>query len=179
MDSIWGTLAVAVISSGSALLAGYLTNKSNENRISKQIQLEKQRELQKTKLLKSEEIYTALHKFKIMAFKVQMDWIALAKEEITITELNKKSAERDVEDTAFLHAKLGIYFPELLDGFEKARDLHKPANDCYFKMTRGKGVSKEIKLSYVKIILDAGSKFDKEIDKLLKRLSEEANSISK
>lgn len=177
MDNILGTLAVAIISSGSALLAGYLTNRAAEKRQDKQIELEKQRELQKTKLLKAEEIYSALHKYKMMAFTVQMDWVSLAREEITLSEMNKKAAERKNEDPAFLHAKLGIYFPDLLEGFEKAREMLKPANDCYFKMIRGNALSKEVKQSYVNTILNSGVKFDSEIDKILKRLSAKVNGF--
>lgn len=177
MDSIWGTLAVATISSGSALLAGYLTNRSNEKRLSKQIELERQKELDKTKLIKAEELYSELLKFKTMAVKTHLQWVGLARGEVSLEDLIKGASEINQGDPTLLEAKLGIYFPELLEKFEGSRDKLNPANDCYFKMTRGTAITKEVKLSYVQTIIRSSQKFDVAIDELLKDLSKEVRHV--
>ncbi|MGC0930450.1 hypothetical protein WKH10_05560 [Pantoea agglomerans] len=176
MVSIWATILVAILSSGSALLAGIMTNRATERRLALQSSLDSKREIRKSKLLKAEEIYASLLTFKMMIFKIHMDWVAVCKSELTVDEMFKKLDKHSEDNDAIvLNAKLGIYFPSLKEKFNEARMQLKPANKCYFKLRDTKTPASE-KLSFVNIILDAGSKFDAEIDNLLLQLSRDVNS---
>lgn len=176
MVSIWATILVAIISSGSALLAGIMTNRATERRLSLQSSLDGKREIKKSKLLKAEEIYASLLTFKMMIFRIHMDWVAVCRSELTVDEMFKKLDKHSEDNDAIvLNAKLGIYFPSLKEKFNEARKQLKPANKCYFKL-RDKKTSTSEKLSFVNIILDAGSKFDAEIENLLLELSRDVNS---
>lgn len=176
MVSIWATILVAILSSGSALLAGIMTNRATERRLALQSSLDSKREIRKSKLLKAEEIYASLLTFKMRIFKIHMDWVAVCKSELTVDEMFKKLDKHSEDNDAIvLNAKLGIYFPSLKEKFNEAREQLKPANECYFKLRDTKTPTSE-KLSFVNIILDAGSKFDTEIDDLLLELSRDVNS---
>jgi len=176
MVSIWATILVAILSSGSALLAGIMTNRATERRLSLQSSLDGKREIKKSKLLKAEEIYASLLTFKMMIFRIHMDWVAVCRSELTVDEMFKKLDKHSEDNDAIvLNAKLGIYFPSLKEKFNEARKQLKPANKCYFKLRDTKTSTSE-KLSFVNIILDAGSKFDAEIENLLLELSRDVNS---
>jgi len=177
MVSIWATILVAILSSGSALLAGIMTNRATERRLALQSSLDRKRELMKSKLVKAEEIYVSLLLFQQMIFNIHMAWVAVAKSELTVDQMMKK-AEKHSEDSdaIVVNAKLGIYFPSLKEKLNEARQHLKPANKCYFKLVGGENISDKEKMSFVNIILDAGSKFDDEIDELLLELSRDVNS---
>ena len=176
MVSIWATILVAVLTSGSALLAGIMTNRATERRLALQSSLDSNREIRKSKLLKAEEIYVSLLIFKNMIFNIHMDWVAVCKSELTVDEMFKKAEKHSEDNDAIvLNAKLGIYFPSLKEKFNEARKQLKPANKCYFRLIDRKIPTSE-KLSFVNIILDAGSKFDADIDILLLELSRDVNS---
>ncbi len=170
--SIWATILVAVISSASALIAVFLSNIANEKRLITQAQLERDRDIEKLKLQKAEELYLSLTQLKLTVFKCHMDWVSLAKREISFSELAEKTNKLYGENSiSTLQAKLGIYFPSLLNEFEIKRELLKPANDSYFRLAKGEVETESERQKIVQIILNSGTRFDKAIDELLIKLS--------
>ncbi|NNS05804.1 hypothetical protein [Erwinia sp. JH02] len=177
MISIWSTLLVALLSSGSALIGGLMTNRATEKRLEIQSKLESKREGYRNKLIKAEEVYASILKFKLMVFKIHMDWVAVSKGNLSLNEMNKRALEHSEEhDAIMLNSMLGIYFPELQKEFNESRELLKPANQCFFKLKDVTSLSNEEKSNFVNIILDAGSKFDKSIDNILLELSRDVST---
>lgn len=177
MSSLVGTLLVALLSSGSAILAVFITNRATEKRLEIQSKLESERELYRTRLLKAEEIYSSLSEFKLMIFNIHLDWVRLAQNDLTLTEVSKKASGHTKIDVNLLLARLGIYFPELHAKFEENRKLLKPANDCYLAMTTENAIEIDRKRGFVKEILDSGHKFDQAMDVLLLDLSRKVNQF--
>lgn len=177
MISIWATILVAVLSSASALIAGFMSNRSNENRLKIQAELDRKKEFQKIRLQKSEELYFALSKYKHTIFKNHMDWVALAKDETNLNRVMDRAEEHSSGVDMFaVTAIMGIYFPSLLSRYQAARELLKPANSFYLGMVNGKINANDDKRPYVNVILESGRKFDAAIDELLIELSKDINS---
>ncbi|WP_333602994.1 hypothetical protein [Pantoea eucrina] len=177
MISTWGTVCVGLISSLSALVACWMANKAAETRLDKQLELERQREWQKARIAKAEEIYAALIKFDSMIFSTHMQWISFARGETTIEKLIEKINDQPENDAAAMRARLGIYFPDLLENFVEVKALTKPANQCYFSLTSGKEFSSDERKEFIRVIFSSNEAFSKGIAALLKRLSEQVSSV--
>ena len=167
MVNIWAAIAVAMLSSFSALVATYLNNKSTENRLKTQAELDLFKERDKLRLVKCEELYLALVKWKMTIFKIHLDWISLVDGDIDLKTLLQKAPE--IDDIHSLQTSLGVYFPSLKDAFAECREKLKPANKIFFALKDGKEIEK--KASRL-IILDSGHEFDKSVDELLDKISE-------
>lgn len=177
MISIWATIIVAVLSSSSALIAGFMSNRSNENRLKIQAELDRVKEFQKIRLQKAEELYIALGKYKNTIFNNHMDWVALAKDETDLNKVMNRSGEHSLGvDMSAVYAIMGIYFPNLLVRFDASRELLKPANSFYLDMVHGRIHPNDDKRGHVNVILESGRLFDAAIDDLLIELSRDVNS---
>lgn len=177
MASEWGTVCVGIISSMSALTACWMANKAAQTRLDKQVELERQREWQKSRIVKAEEIYSALIKFDAMMFSTHMNWVSLAKGESTLEEITESLKSRPENDSALMKARLGVYFPHLLNDFNEVLNSAKPANKCLFSLTSGKKISEPERKEFIKTIFDSNEKFSKGISELLKKLSQEVAEI--
>lgn len=167
MVNIWVTVLVAVLSSFSALAATYLNNRSTENRLKAQAEIDLFKEKNKLRLVKCEEIYLALVKWKIIIYKIHLDWISVVDGDMDLQFLAQKASE--IDDIHNLQTSLGVYFPSLKDDFALCREQLKPANKVFFDLKDGKTLEKkESRL----IILEAGHQFDKSVDELLDKISE-------
>lgn len=177
MVSTWGTVCVGIISSLSALIACWMANRAAEKRLDKQLELERQREWQKAKLSKAEEIYSALIKFNQYHFSTHMQWVSLARREITVENLISNMKDRPENDAALMTARMGVYFPELLSEFKEVKKFTKPANQCYFAMITGKEISDLERQEFINIIFDSNEKFSLGIESLLKKVSIQVSNI--
>jgi hypothetical protein len=160
------SILVAFISSFSILVANYINNKSNENRIKIQAELDRNKEREKIRLAKCEEIYLNLVKWQKFIFSLHMDWISLMDGHATLEELDKKESKNC--DVNALQASLGVYFPNLKHDFKACQVKLQPANKVYFDIREGK---KFDRVRTRNIILESGTNFDNAVDELLLKLS--------
>ncbi|WP_312041196.1 hypothetical protein [Pantoea eucalypti] len=169
MVSIWVTIIVALISSFSALVASYITNKASEKRLEIQADLDIKKEKERLKIEKCERLYLALLKWQSTIFSVHMNYIMLIDGSMVLSELNKRNNElHNEDDWLAVQSTSGIYFPDLFKKITKCRGLLKPANDAFFKAKSGR-VDDKIKLK--NDVLRSGEEFDIELNKILLELS--------
>jgi len=152
-----------------------MANKSAEKRLDKQIELERQREWQKVRIGKAEEIYASLIKFNSLIFSTHMQWVSFARKETTLDKMVENIEAQPKNDAPLMKARIGVYFPELLPDFIEIKNLTEPANKCYFSMVSGKNIDDAERREFIKIIFESNERFIAGIDSLLAKLS---NKIS-
>lgn len=154
-------------------LTNYIQNKN------KQLH-EWKAEKSRRKIEKGEQLYEALMLYKKMLFSHHMSWIScidghFKPHELAdkIEEIERKNPEYKVVGDRIILIS-GVYFPEISIMFKNARELLKPANSILFKLQKGSLNDKSLSR---KIILDAGSHFDKEADEIMALLSKEIRTL--
>ncbi|HDL7413959.1 TPA: hypothetical protein PXN46_001008 [Yersinia enterocolitica] len=164
---------MAVLSSFSALVATYLNNSSNAKRLKIQSDLEKDKNRENLRLLKCEELYLTILKWKSNVFKIHMDWVSFVDGNIDRNELIKKIDTLDITNEILnLHVTIGVYFPSLKADFASCQDKLKPANKVYFSAQKNEISDKRKAKS---IIINASKEFENNVDELLSKISSIAN----
>ena len=167
--NFWETLAVALISSSSAILASFLTNRSNESRLRLQSELDSKKEFEKIRISKAEEIFKSAGKYKNILFKYHTNLVSHCRGEIPIKDVMVLDSD-STPSVMVIETGLAIYFPHLLTRFNKCRTILKPANSLYFKMVDNPRMGIEEKLGFVNIIFETGIKFDDELDSICQEM---------
>lgn len=155
------------------VLTNYLQHKSKQTH-------EWKSEKNRKKIEKGEQLYEALILYKKLLFATHMSWVSCVEghfDSILLGDraediLSKNPEFKNCGDKIILIS--GVYFPEVNVLFNKSRDLLKPANSIYFKLQKGVIDDKE---SAKKIILDAGSNFDHEANKIMSLLSKQIREL--
>lgn len=154
-------------------LINYLQHKSKQS-------YEWKSERNRKKIEKGEVLYESLLLFKKLVFANHMKWIACIDGDIHPSELSNETDEILKKNPEYngIGNKItlisGIYFPEIGIKYEKARELLRPANSVMFQ-TQTSGVKD--KNNGRNTILNAGHKFDSEIDEILSLLSKEIRAL--
>lgn len=167
--NFWETLAVALISSSSAILASFLTNRSNESRLRLQSELDSKKEFDKVRILKAEDVFKSAGKYKGFIFNYHMNLVSYCKGEKPIKDVMVLDTDSP-PNVMIIETGLAIYFPHLLSRFNQCRTILQPVNTLYFKILRDPKIGKEEKLGFIDSILDTGVKFDDEIDSICQEM---------
>ncbi|PPC64149.1 hypothetical protein C1Y41_05795 [Pantoea sp. ICBG 1758] len=177
MVSTWGTVCVGIISSLSALIACWMANSAAEARMNKQLEIERQKDWHQVRISKAEEVYASLLKYKNFVFNTHMDWIALASGEQTLESIIQNIKNRPENDADMMMARLGVYFPKLLPDFKQAKEINKPANQCYFLLSEGKDIDDDKRKEMLRTIFHVDEEFCAAMDGLLVKLSREVAQV--
>lgn len=177
MVNLW-TLLLALVPAASALIAAFMTNKATERRIEIQSRIEINKERDRIKLIKAEEVYSDILLYKKKVFLTHIDWVNFSYGLISMQQLDSNTLkESEGEKNTIISTKLSLYFPKLYEKFDEAQRLLVPAGDCYVKMRFDEKITTDEKKSFAPIILKSGESFDKSIADLLQQLSREVRNL--